>query len=60
LFTAAKQLLPLQFSSPCLAIDNGWYMGNVTHMLSMSTFMPDDNKHEGMCSGDLTLGMVSD
>ena len=26
----------------------------------MPTFLPDGNRHEGMCSGDWTLGMVSD
>ena len=29
-------------------------------MPSMPTFLPDGNRHEGMCSGDWTLGMVSD
>lgn len=34
-------------------------MGNATHMPT-GTFLPDNNRHEGWCSGDWTLGMVSD
>ena len=48
-----------QFPNPC-PFDNGWYMGNATHMPTSNTFLPDANKHEGWCSGDWTLGMVSD
>eukprot|EP00039_Didymoeca_costata_P027277 m.18068 g.18068 ORF g.18068 m.18068 type:complete len:431 (+) comp6181_c0_seq1:40-1332(+) len=47
-----------QFPSPC-PFDDGWYMGNATHMPE-GNFLPDSNKHEGWCSGDWTLGMVSD
>jgi hypothetical protein len=49
----------MQFPSPCPDIDTGWYMGNATHMPTGS-FLPDSNQHEGWCSGDWTLGMVSD
>ena len=34
-------------------------MGNATHMPT-GHFLPDTNQHEGWCSGDWTLGMVSD
>merc|ERR1712080_102257 len=47
------------FPNPCPDLDNGWYMGNATRMPTGS-FLPDSNKHEGWCSGDWTLGMVSD
>jgi len=47
-----------QFPSPC-AEDDGWYMGNATDMPT-GNFLPDSNQHEGLCSGDWTLGMVSD
>ena len=47
-----------QFPSPC-PFDQGWYMGNATHMPTGS-FLPDSNQHEGYCSGDWTLGMVAD
>ena len=41
-------------SSPPLAPDNPWRApGSEFHA-------PDDNRHEGWCSGDWTLGMVSD
>jgi hypothetical protein len=51
-----------QFPSPCPDLDNGWYGpgGNATHMPSGPAFAPDSNRHEGWCSGDWTLGMVSD
>jgi hypothetical protein len=51
-----------QFPSPCPDLDNGWYGpgGNATHMPSGPAFVPDSNRHEGWCSGDWTLGMVSD
>jgi len=48
-----------QFPNPCPGLDEGWYMGNSTHMPTGS-FLPDSNQHEGWCSGDWTLGMVSD
>ena len=48
-----------QFPSPC-TLDKGWYMGNATHMPTAKNFLPDDNQHEGYCSGDWTLGMVAD
>jgi len=48
-----------QFPSPC-PFDRGWYMGNETHMPTELPFLPDSNQHEGWCSGDWTLGMVSD
>lgn len=48
-----------QFPSPCPELDHGWYRGNATHMPT-GTFLPDSNTHEGWCSGDWTLGMVSD
>lgn len=48
-----------QFPSPC-PFDDGWYMGNETHMPTERSFLPDSNRHEGWCSGDWTLGMVSD
>jgi len=50
-----------QFPSPCPGLDAGWYGpdGNATHMATGS-FLPDSNQHEGWCSGDWTLGMVSD
>ena len=35
-------------------------MGNATHMPTQASFLPDSNRHEGLCSGDWTLGMVSD
>ena len=41
-----------QFPSPCLDIDQGWYMGNATHMPTKKPFFPDSNQHEGYCSGD--------
>eukprot|EP00656_Telonema_subtile_P045546 TRINITY_DN517_c0_g1_i2.p1 TRINITY_DN517_c0_g1~~TRINITY_DN517_c0_g1_i2.p1 ORF type:complete len:424 (-),score=67.35 TRINITY_DN517_c0_g1_i2:222-1493(-) len=47
-----------QFPSPC-SIDDGWFNGNATHMPTGS-FPPDSNNHEGWCSGDWTLGMISD
>ena len=50
-----------QFPNPCPDLDTGWYMGNATHMPSKYPgFLPDTNQHEGWCSGDWTLGMVSD
>jgi hypothetical protein len=50
-----------QFPNPCPGLDEGWYGpgANATHMPTGS-FAPDSNKHEGWCSGDWTLGMVSD
>jgi len=47
------------FPTPCPEIDRGWYGGNATHMPT-EFHPPDDNRHEGWCSGDWTLGMVSD
>ena len=35
------------------------YGGNATHMPT-EFVAPDDNQHEGWCSGDWTLGMISD
>ena len=35
------------------------YGGNSTHMPT-EFVEPDDNRHEGWCSGDWTLGMISD
>ena len=35
------------------------YGGNATHMPT-EFVAPDDNRHEGWCSGDWTLGMISD
>ena len=35
------------------------YGGNSTHMPT-DFVEPDDNRHEGWCSGDWTLGMISD
>jgi hypothetical protein len=49
-----------QFPNPCPELDKGWYMGNATHMPTAPSFSPDSNRHEGWCSGDWTLGMVSD
>ena len=50
-----------QFPNPCPGLDVGWYMGNATHMPpGGKPFFPDSNQHEGWCSGDWTLGMVSD
>eukprot|EP00040_Diaphanoeca_grandis_P011957 m.61133 g.61133 ORF g.61133 m.61133 type:complete len:428 (-) comp22936_c0_seq1:157-1440(-) len=49
-----------QFESPCPELDQGWYMGNATHMPTTLPFLPDSNQHEGYCSGDWTLGMVAD
>ena len=51
-----------QFPNPCPGLDDGWYGpgGNATHMPSGPAFAPDSNRHEGWCSGDWTLGMVSD
>lgn len=49
-----------QFPSPCPEYDKGWYGGNATHMPTALPFLPDSNQHEGQCSGDWTLGMVSD
>ena len=49
-----------QFPSPCPELDDGWYMGNATHMPDQKSFLPDSNRHEGWCSGDWTLGMVAD
>lgn len=51
-----------QFPSPCPKLDKGWYMGNTTHMPTWNPepFPPDGNMHEGWCSGDWTLGMISD
>eukprot|EP00037_Helgoeca_nana_P009012 m.79439 g.79439 ORF g.79439 m.79439 type:complete len:425 (+) comp19295_c0_seq1:30-1304(+) len=48
-----------QFPSPCPDVDKGWWGGNATHMPT-SYVPPDDNRHEGACSGDWTLGMISD
>merc|ERR1712072_385966 len=50
-----------QFPNPCPGLDEGWYGpgANETHMPTGS-FAPDSNQHEGWCSGDWTLGMVSD
>ena len=48
-----------QFANPCPDLDVGWYHGSATHMPTGS-FPPDSNAHEGWCSGDWTLGMVSD
>ena len=47
------------FPTPCPEIDQGWYGGNATHMPT-EFYPPDDNRHEGWCSGDWTLGMISD
>ena len=47
------------FPTPCPEIDQGWYNGNATHMPTQY-YPPDDNRHEGWCSGDWTLGMISD
>ena len=47
------------FPTPCPEVDRGWYGGNATHMPT-EFHAPDDNRHEGWCSGDWTLGMVSD
>ena len=47
------------FPSPCPSIDQGWYGGNSTYMPT-EYHPPDDNRHEGWCSGDWTLGMISD
>jgi len=47
-----------QFTPPC-PFDDGWYMGNATHMPT-GNFLPDRNQHEGWCSGDWTLGMIAD
>jgi len=47
------------FPTPCPEIDQGWYGGNATHMPTQF-YPPDDNRHEGWCSGDWTLGMISD
>jgi len=53
-----------QFPNPCPDLDKGWYMGNETHMPTGADYpqgwFPDSNQHEGWCSGDWTLGMVSD
>ena len=35
------------------------YGGNATQMPT-EFVAPDDNRHEGWCSGDWTLGMISD
>ena len=35
------------------------YGGNATAMPT-EFVAPDDNRHEGWCSGDWTLGMISD
>ena len=48
-----------QFANPCPDLDVGWYHGSATRMPT-GTFPPDSNAHEGWCSGDWTLGMVSD
>lgn len=50
-----------QFPSPC-PFDKAWYGPNTsaTHMPTNRNFLPDANQHEGWCSGDWTLGMVSD
>ena len=42
-----------QFASPCPAIDTDWYEDGVNRV----GYQPI---HEGMCSGDWTLGMISD
>ena len=47
------------FPTQCPEIDQGWYGGNATHMPT-KYYPPDDNRHEGWCSGDWTLGMISD
>jgi len=47
------------FPTPCPDIDRGWYGGNATQMPT-EFVAPDDNRHEGWCSGDWTLGMISD
>ena len=53
-----------QFPNPCPELDIGWFGpgANATHMPTSSSFpfLPDSNQHEGWCSGDWTLGMVSD
>ena len=51
-----------QFPSPCPELDIGWYGPgtNQSHMPTALPFLPDSNQHEGWCSGDWTLGMVSD
>ena len=49
----------INFPTPCPDIDKGWYGGNSTHMPTQF-YPPDDNRHEGWCSGDWTLGMISD
>lgn len=49
----------INFPTPCPDIDKGWYGGNSTHMPTQFN-PPDDNRHEGWCSGDWTLGMISD
>ena len=53
------------FPTPCPDIDKGWWDGawdggNATHMPTSSKIWPDGNQHEGACSGDWTLGMISD
>jgi len=47
------------FPTPCPELDVGWYGGDATHMPDRF-HPPDDNRHEGWCSGDWTLGMISD
>merc|ERR1719188_843607 len=33
-----------QFPNPCPEFDNGWYMGNATHMPTEPSFYPDSNR----------------
>ena len=54
-----------QFPTPCPELENAtpenkmmgeWYMSNGVNQSQVS----DRNTHEGACSGDWTLGMISD
>ena len=52
-----------QFPTPCPEAEGaapggagGWYMSNGVN----ESRAPDRNTHEGACSGDWTLGMISD
>merc|ERR550514_2296291 len=49
-----------QFPTPCPKIDKTWYGSDSATAMPTSYFPPDDNRHEGWCSGDWTLGMISD
>ena len=51
--------LPTPNSASSLCHDMPRYGGNATHMPT-EFVAPDDNRHEGWCSGDWTLGMISD